>query len=147
IVELPTIRRLVEDGVLVIAAGGGGVPVARGTGGGLRGLDAVVDKDLAAACLASALHADLLLLLTDVPAVYEDFGTPHARPIRRATPESLRQGGYPAGSMGPKVEAAARFVTATGGWAAIGALADAASLVSGAKGTLIEPALEEALRW
>jgi carbamate kinase len=138
IVELATIRRLVDDGVLVIAAGGGGVPVTRGPGGVLRGVEAVVDKDLAAARLAIALDADALLLLTDVPAVFDGYGTADARPIRHATPESLRRHGFPAGSMGPKIEAAIRFVTATGGRAAIGALADAPAVLTGAKGTLVE---------
>jgi carbamate kinase len=139
IVELPAIRRLVDDGVLVVAAGGGGVPVVRDGHGGLRGVEAVVDKDLAAARLAVALHADMLLLLTDVPAVYEHFGSLDARPITWATPDTLRGMSFPAGSMGPKIEAVCRFVTATGGRAAIGALADAAALVSGAAGTLITP--------
>jgi carbamate kinase len=143
IVELPTIRRLVDDGVVVIAAGGGGVPVTRGAGGVLRGIEAVVDKDLAAARLAIALDADVLLLLTDVAAVFDGYGTPRARPIRHATPESLRRHGFPAGSMGPKIEAAIRFVNATGGRAAIGALADAPELVTGAKGTLVERTLAE----
>jgi carbamate kinase len=142
-VELPTIRRLVDDGVVVIAASGGGVPVTRGAGGVLRGIEAVVDKDLAAARLAIALDANVQLLLTDVAAVFDGYGTPRARPIRHATPESPRQLGFPAGSMGPKIEAAIRFVNATGGRAAIGALADAPGLVTGAKGTLVERTLVE----
>jgi carbamate kinase len=106
IVELPVIRRLIGDGVLVVAAGGGGVPVSRGRDGALRGVEAVVDKDLAAARLAIALDADMLLLLTDVPAVLDGFGTAAAQPILRAAPRALRAKRFPAGSMGPKIDAA-----------------------------------------
>jgi carbamate kinase len=137
IVELRTIRRLVDSGVLVIAAGGGGVPVTRLPDGTLRGVEGVVDKDLAAAVLAAALDADMLLLLTDVWAVFDDYGTPDMRPIRCATPMSLCDHRFADGSMGPKVEAACRFVTNTGGRAAIGSLVDAPSLVDGRCGTLI----------
>jgi carbamate kinase len=139
VVELPTIRRLVADGVLVIAAGGGGVPVARRRDGTLHGVEAVVDKDLAAARMAIALDADMLLLLTDVPAVMDNYGTPQAHPIRRTDPQQLHERHFPAGSMGPKIQAVCRFVTATGGRAAIGALTDAAALISGAAGTLVVP--------
>lgn len=137
IVELPVLGRLIGQGVLVVAAGGGGVPVVREPDGSLRGVEAVVDKDLSAAWLAEALHADALLLLTDVAAVYDGYGTPDARPIRRATPTSLRGRRFPAGSMGPKIEAACRFVTATGGRAAIGKLAEAVALAAGEAGTQI----------
>jgi carbamate kinase len=140
IVELPTIRRLVEAGVLVICTGGGGVPVVAGEGGALTGVEAVVDKDLAAALLAEQLDADALLLLTDVPSVMLDWGTDRERPLRRATPEELAALGLAAGSMGPKARAASRFAEATGGLAAIGALQDATALLSGARGTLVEPA-------
>jgi carbamate kinase len=139
IVELPIIRLLVDCGVLVIAAGGGGVPVARGPDGHVHGVEAVVDKDLAAAVLAIALDVDMLLMLTDVQAVYEDYGTLDARPIYCATPMSLYTQSFPPGSMGPKVDAACRFVTRTGRRAAIGALADAPALVDGRHGTLIVP--------
>ena len=139
IVELPIIRLLVDCGVLVIAAGGGGVPVMRGSDGHLHGVEAVVDKDLAAAVLAIALEADMLLMLTDVPAVYEDYGTLDARPIHCGTPMSLYTQSFAPGSMGPKVDAACRFVTRTGRRAAIGALADAPALVDGRSGTLIVP--------
>jgi carbamate kinase len=137
IVELRPIRRLVDSGVLVIATGGGGMPVTRHLDGTLRGVEGVVDKDLAAAVLAAALEVDMLLLLTDVWAVFEDYGTLDMRPIRCATPTSLCGQRFADGSMGPKVEAACRFVTRTGGRAAIGALADAPSLVDGGCGTLI----------
>jgi carbamate kinase len=139
IVELRTIRLLADAGVVVICAGGGGVPVVADEAGGLRGVEAVVDKDLAAALLARLLHADMLLMLTDVPAVERAFGTPAAEPIRRATPVELRGVDFAAGSMAPKVEAACRFVDATGGTAAIGALADASAIVRGEAGTVVTP--------
>jgi carbamate kinase len=141
IVELPAIRLLVQAGVLVIAAGGGGVPVARTAGGRLTGVEAVVDKDLTAAVLATALRADALLLLTDVAAVYRRYGQPDARPIGRTTVDELRAERFPAGSMAPKVAAACRFVEATGSVAAIGALADAPLLLGGQAGTLVTPAV------
>lgn len=140
IVELGTIRLLVEAGVLVICVGGGGIPVVVDEAGGLRGVEAVIDKDLSAALLARLLGADLLLLLTDVPAVERNFATPAAEPIRRARAADLRALALAPGSMGPKVEAACRFVEATGGTAAIGALEDAAAIVRGEAGTIVSPA-------
>ncbi|MGW5415026.1 carbamate kinase [Actinomadura geliboluensis] len=135
IVELPTIARLTDEGCLVIAVGGGGVP----TDGGHRGVEAVVDKDLAAALLATRLKADVLLLLTDVPAIERGHGTARARPLRRVTPALLRRLPLPAGSMGPKAEAACRFAEHRhGAVAVVGALADAPALLSGAAGTRIE---------
>ncbi len=137
VVETRLIRLLLESGAVVVCAGGGGVPVVRDTTGRLRGVEAVVDKDLTSAVLAEALDADFLLVLTDVPAVMRDFGTPAAAPITRTTPGELRALGLPSGSMGPKVEAASRFVELTGGVAAIGALADAAAIVRGEAGTVV----------
>ena len=139
ILELDMIKLLVNSGAMVICAGGGGIPVTRDTHGGLHGIEAVLDKDLTAALLATALHADMLLLLTDVAAVIDGYGTPQARPIRRATPAQLRARSYPAGSMGPKVEAVCRFAEATGHPAAIGRLDDAAGLLDGTAGTIITP--------
>lgn len=139
IVELDVIKLLVNSGIIVICAGGGGVPVARGPDGGLHGVEAVLDKDLTAALLASALNADMLLLLTDVPAVIDGYGTSRARPIRQTTPARLRARSFPAGSMGPKVEAVCRFVESTGRSAAIGRLDDAAALLSGTAGTTVTP--------
>lgn len=139
IAELHTIERLVNDGVVVIAAGGGGVPVALDDTGGLAGVDAVVDKDLAAALLAERLGADRLLLLTDVFAVQLDFGTPHARAIRTAGADRLGEYRFAAGSMAPKVEAAARFANATGRPAHIGALEEAPAVAAGRSGTEIRP--------
>jgi carbamate kinase len=140
VVELALIDLLASLGVTVVCAGGGGIPVVDGPGG-LRGVEAVVDKDLTAALLARALGADALLLLTDVPVVLDGYGTPAARPIHQVGPEwlrgRLRAGAFPAGSMGPKVEAACRFVTATGGLAGIGCVGDAADLLAGRTGTIV----------
>jgi carbamate kinase len=138
IVELSTIKLLVDAGILVVCVGGGGIPVVTTSAGGLRGVEAVVDKDLAASLLARLLGADALLLLTDVPGVMRGWGTDEATPIRRATVAELRALGLPPGSMGPKAEAACRFVESTGGFAAIGSLADADRLLRGEAGTLVE---------
>jgi carbamate kinase len=137
IVELTAIRLLVDAGVLVVCTGGGGVPVVERPGGALRGVEAVIDKDLAAALLARELEADALLLLTDVEGVELDRGTERARPLRAATPSELRALDLPAGSMGPKAEAAARFVEAGGGLAAICSLETAAAALAGEAGTLV----------
>ncbi|MGP4050160.1 carbamate kinase [Streptomyces sp. 2A115] len=142
IVETETIHDLLTCGVLVICAGGGGVPVtADSDTGALHGVDAVIDKDLTAALLAEELKADFLLILTDVPNVYDGYGTHDPQPVLDATPAELRRGGYPDGSMGPKAEAAARFVERTGGLAAIGALDAAYEIVHGRSGTLVRPDL------
>ena len=111
--------------------------------GALRGVEAVIDKDLAAALLAEQLEADFLLLLTDVEAVEADWRTPNARPIREASPDELRAMTFAAGSMGPKVEAACRFVERTGRVAGIGSLADAREIVAGRRGTLVRQRKEE----
>jgi carbamate kinase len=137
LVELSTIRLLLDAGVLVICTGGGGIPVVRDAGGALRGVEAVIDKDLAAALLASELRADALLILTDVEHVMRDHGTAQARPIHRATVAQLRGMDFAAGSMAPKVEAACRFVEAGGGFAAIGSLAQAAAMLGQNAGTIV----------
>jgi carbamate kinase len=139
LVELQLIQILLRAGVLVVCAGGGGIPVIAGGDGSLRGVEAVVDKDLTAALLASAVNADVLLLLTDVDAVMDGFGTAEARPIRRATVAELRARRLPAGSMGPKVEAACRFAEGTGRPAAIGRLGSAAAILAGTAGTTVDP--------
>lgn len=140
IVEAGAIRTLVDAGVVVVAAGGGGIPVVA-TEQGLTGVGAVVDKDLAAALLASDLDAAALLILTDVAAVELDHGTPSARPVEKMTVTEARAhmdaGQFPAGSMGPKVEACARFAQATGRAAAIAAIADGLDALSGKAGTTI----------
>jgi carbamate kinase len=138
ILEAPEIALMVERGVIVTCAGGGGIPVARSEDGSLVGVEAVVDKDLASALLAATLKADKLLLLTDVDAVYANYGADTARAIVRTSPALLAKQYYPAGSMAPKVQAAAGFVQATGGEAAIGRLGDAQRLVVGSAGTQID---------
>lgn len=138
IMKARVIALLVEHGVLVICAGGGGIPVVERADGSLMGVEAVIDKDFASALLARQLGADMLLLLTDVDAVYADFGTPAARPIRRMAPADISAGSFPAGSMGPKIAAAADFAVQTGKPAAIGRLADALAIVHRERGTWIE---------
>ena len=136
IVELATIRLLVEHRVTVICTGGGGIPVVLDRTGELHGVEAVIDKDLAAAVLATSLGADALLLLTDVDGVYRGWGTPTAELVRRVPAAELRALDLPAGSMKPKVEAICRFVDDGGGHVGgIGALADAAEILAGLAGT------------
>lgn len=139
ILELATIRLLVQAGALVVCAGGGGIPVVVTPAGGIHGVEAVIDKDLAAALLARELEAEALLLLTDVEAVYLDWGLPSAQPLRIVTPSQLRRYTFAPGSMGPKVEAACRFVEATGSYAGIGRLEAAAAILDGQEGTIIRP--------
>jgi carbamate kinase len=146
VVETPVLRTLLAAGTLVLCAGGGGVPVVRDERTGrLRGVEAVVDKDLTAALLAEALGMDALLLLTDVPAVMAGFGTPAQRAIGATTPHRLRALRFPEGSMGPKVDAACRFVERTGGTAAIGALDTAPSMLHGSAGTVVRPTGDDAV--
>jgi carbamate kinase len=138
LVEIETVRSLTDAGVLVVCGGGGGVPVVRSDDGELTGVEAVVDKDLTAAELAITLQADRLLVLTDVPAVIRGYGTPDAQPIGAIDTDALSAMTFPAGSMGPKVEACIRFVRASGQPAAIGALTDAADVLAGRAGTTIK---------
>ena len=149
IVEIGPIRMLVDAGIVVVSVGGGGVPVVEDSGGGLHGVEAVIDKDLSAALLARELDADALLLLTDVAGVELDRGTPAARVLRSATPAKLRALRLPAGSMGPKADAAARFVEAGGRLAAICALEDATAALAGQAGTLVRANdnQKEKVRW
>lgn len=139
IVEAPLVADLVASGDVVVAAGGGGVPVYRDEELGLEGLDVVVDKDLSAALLAREIGASVLLFLTDVEAVYEDYGTPGERPVGRMTTSEarrlVREGQVGAGSMRPKVEAAARFVEGGGGRAVIAHLGSARRALEGEAGT------------
>jgi carbamate kinase len=137
VVELETIRLLVAAGLTVICTGGGGIPVVPDGSGAFIGVEGVIDKDLSAALLAAELRADALVLLTDVDAVYEDFGTPAQRPIGATTVADLRSLGAPAGSMGPKIEAICRFVEQGGTFGAIGALEDAAAIVARTAGTAV----------
>ncbi len=136
------VRLLLEHGYVVICAGGGGIPVVSTeeqvpAGRRLVGVEAVIDKDLASAQLAADVSADALLLVTDVDAVYADWGTPRQRAIRRSSPAELTALALPEGSMGPKVRAACAFVETTGGLACIGSLADTAALLRGEAGTLV----------
>lgn len=135
IVQLEVLRLLVEAGVTAICAGGGGIPMVRRADGTLQGVQAVIDKDLISALLAGSLDAGMLLLLTDVDAVYENWRQPDERRIGRIAPDALADMDFETGSMAPKVHAAVAFVRATGRPAAIGRLEDATSIVSGARGT------------
>ncbi|MEV5720730.1 carbamate kinase [Amycolatopsis mediterranei] len=137
IVEIEPIRWLVDRGSVVVCAGGGGIPMTQGAAGSLAGVEAVIDKDFASELLAEHLGAELFIMATDVRGVYLDFGTPQQRRLTDVTPGELARHRFPAGSMGPKVEAASRFATNTGGRAAIGALADIAGIVAGVAGTSI----------
>ena len=141
LVEQGPLTALVDSGHVVIAAGGGGVPVVEHRGQ-LRGVEAVVDKDRTAALLASTVGADVLLVLTEVDRVQVGFGTPSARPVSELTVSEARMlllaGEFPEGSMGPKVEACVSFVEA-GGRAAIGALSQAAEVLAGRAGTAFVP--------
>lgn len=135
ILEARTISLLVDAGVLVVCAGGGGIPVSV-EDGCVHGVEAVIDKDLSAALLAESVGADALMLLTDVDAVYRHWGTESAGAVAAASPEAMRRLRLASGSMGPKAEAAARFAE-RGGVAFIGALADASRLLGGGAGTRV----------
>lgn len=142
--ELDPIKWLLEHDTVVIAAGGGGIPTAYQSGGArggagrrLSGIECVIDKDLATELLARDLGADLFVMLTDVDAVYVDWSKPTQKAIRSASPSALRAIGFAAGSMGPKVEAACRFASATGKRAAIGSLSDLGRIIEGRAGTTV----------
>lgn len=137
ILELAPIRWILGNGGLVVCAGGGGVPTTRDSDGTYAGVEAVVDKDLASAVLARDLHADTLIIATDVDGVYLDWGTPESRRIRHAHPDHLEPRDFAAGSMGPKVAAAVQFAQETGGRAVIGSLDDLDGLLSGVSGTTV----------
>ena len=141
VVEFPVIKRLLEQGTVVIAAGGGGPPVYQDPLLGLEGLDAVVDKDRVSAILASQLDAEVLMILTNVDAVFEGWGTPQARPIRRMTVEQAEKmiagGSLDAGGMKPKIEAAAGFVSRGGTRAIIARLSEGPAALRGETGTTI----------
>jgi carbamate kinase len=147
ILELGVIELLVSQKIIVTCAGGGGIPVVLRPDGGLLGVEAVIDKDLASPLLARELEADAFLMLTDVDAVYVGWGEPGARGIRRIAPAALRQFSFAPGSMGPKVEAACEFVEQTGGIAAIGRLQDAAAILAGGAGTVVDRNAAETIWW
>jgi carbamate kinase len=137
LVEQDSITRLLDSGTVVICGGGGGAPVTQAATGLLLGQEAVVDKDATAALLAVKVGADHLLVLTDVEAVMADFGTPQAAPLHRLDLGDLARLSFPAGSMGPKIDACRHFVGTTGHPASIGSLADAAAVLAGTAGTTV----------
>ncbi len=141
--EEPLVRELLDDGVILVACGGGGIPVYYDSNQSLEGLDCVVDKDLAAAVLATGLGADLFMILTDVDAVHADWGKPTSRPLARVTVAEVEaldaQHMFGEGSMAPKVRAAAKYVRETGGRAIITELSRGSDAVAGHAGTEIVP--------
>ncbi|MFC1696036.1 carbamate kinase [Pseudomonadota bacterium] len=137
IIEINVIRMLVDSGVVVICAGGGGIPVAYDENRKLFGVEAVIDKDLASGLLARELGAEKFVMLTDVPCVYLDFGTANQKSIKAAHPDALEAMDFADGSMGPKVRGACQFVRETGHESAIGQLSDLAGIMDGVAGTLI----------
>lgn len=141
IFEIRPIRWLLEQNTVVICAGGGGVPTMYDPDAErfLVGVEAVIDKDLASELLAREVEADLYVMATDVDGVYVNWGTPDQRKLDRVTPSDLRGHDFAAGSMGPKVEAAVRFVENTGKRAAIGGLEQIEEIVDGAAGTQVVP--------
>jgi carbamate kinase len=137
-----TIKALLQQNCVVTCAGGGGIPVMYTdeqvvAGKRLVGVEAVIDKDLASALLAAELEADVLAILTDVDAVYSDWGTPKQRALRHATPGELSGSEFAEGSMGPKVRAACWFVDRTGGIAVIGSITETEALLRGEAGTTV----------
>jgi len=144
VVEWPAIKILVEGGVLTIATGGGGVPVVRDADGHLQGIDAVIDKDRASDLLARLIGADTLVIITQVEVVFAGFGTPDqvALPVLTAERAAtmLADGEFPAGSMGPKVEAALSFLAAGGREVVITSPENLAAAIEGRAGTRIVPA-------
>jgi carbamate kinase len=143
VLDAGTIKALADSGYVVVGAGGGGIPVVRDADGTLRGVEAVIDKDLAAAMLAPQVGADVLVIATDVDHVILGYGTADERPLERATATEMRaiarEQAFASGSMGPKVEAAVRFVENGGGRAVITSLEQIEEAVHGRAGTVIEP--------
>jgi carbamate kinase len=135
--EINVIKLLVHSGMVVICAGGGGIPVVATDDGALRGVEAVIDKDLSSALLAEEIGADALLLLTDVAAVWTKWPMSAGRPIGRITPSELRALAFDSGSMAPKVAAACRFAQRTGRMSAIGAIEQAEAILAGEAGTIV----------
>ena len=143
IIDAPAVAALVDAGFIVVANGGGGIPVVRDVDGRLRGVEAVIDKDLGAALLARTVAADVLLIVTDVPHAVVHFGTPQAVPVGRISVQGLRslaaEGHFASGSMGPKVDAVCRFVENGGRYAVISNLTDIRAAVAGDRGTVVVP--------
>jgi carbamate kinase len=134
--DLRVLKLLLDQGVVIICAGGGGIPILRREDGSMMGVEAVIDKDAASALLAHQLGADALLLLTDVDAIYRDFGKDNAAPIASLTLAEARNFDLPAGSMGPKLAAASDFA-ASGGLSGIGRLEDALAILERRAGTCV----------
>jgi carbamate kinase len=147
IFELSVIELLVSQGIIVICAGGGGIPVICRQDGTLVGVEAVIDKDLASSLLAQQIQADLLLMLTDVDAVYQNWGEDNATGFKRISPQSINTFSFAAGTMAPKVQAAIEFVEQGGGSACIGKLKDARAIIKGEAGTLISKDVPETIWW
>ncbi len=143
VLEAPAICALLDAGLMVIAGGGGGVPVVREPDGSLRGVEAVIDKDLSAVVLAQAVGADALVIATDVENAVVGFGTPQAEPLGRTTPSQLStyaaRGEFASGSMGPKVQAVSDFVTGGGAVAVITRLDRIDEALAGDVGTVVTP--------
>lgn len=138
VLGLDPIRWLLQRGAVVIAAGGGGIPVATAADGtSLAGVDAVIDKDLCSGLLARGIDVDCLVIVTDVASVFLDWGTPDQRAAGKVTPQALSAHSFAAGSMGPKVEAACEFVLATGKRAVIGSLDQIEAMLAGTAGTQV----------
>jgi carbamate kinase len=138
ILEAGVIRLLVEHHVTVICVGGGGVPVIRGKDGHYSGIEAIIDKDHASRLLGNDLHANALLMLTDIDGVYLGWGTAQRKRLQQVTPAELKGYAFASGSMGPKVQAAADFVSAGGDFAGIGRLEDALDILNHRAGTIVE---------
>ncbi|SEN10971.1 carbamate kinase [Pseudomonas sp. ok272] len=140
IFEIRPIKWLLDKGSIVICAGGGGIPTMYDENRKLRGIEAVIDKDLCSALLAEQLDAELLVIATDVSAAFIDFGKPTQKAIAQAHPDELERLGFAAGSMGPKVQAACDFARNTGKVAVIGSLSDIEAIVQGKAGTRVSTA-------
>lgn len=137
IIEIDVIKMLVNNGVVVICAGGGGIPTAYDNDQNLFGVEAVIDKDLASGLLAKELDAEMFVMLTDVATVFTGYGTENQKAIKRAHPDALEKLDFAAGSMGPKVLGACQFARDTGKTSAIGQLSDLKDITAGNAGTLI----------
>lgn len=147
IFEIRPVRWLLEKGTVVIFAGGGGIPTMYGPDRKLQGIEAVIDKDLASSLLAREVGADAFVMATDADAVYLGWGTPEARALKMVSATELRKYSFPAGSMGPKVQAACEFAEATGKAARIGALEDSARMLRGEAGTTVVAEAVETEYW
>ncbi|WP_147822588.1 carbamate kinase [Salidesulfovibrio onnuriiensis] len=137
IYEIDTIRMLVDNGVIVVCSGGGGIPTMYVEEGKISGVEAVIDKDRVGSLLAGGLDADMFIILTDVSGVYSNWGEEGATPIREISPKAIREYDFAKGSMGPKVEAACEFAERTRKTAVIGALEDLSEIIEGRAGTRV----------